>query len=269
MTPKIKLIAFDIDDTLTGANFSVSPANLAALERAKAAGIHIFLATGRTPLASRPVLEAVQTGLPSAHFGGAVLLDADFCTVLQASYLSAAAVRAALLAAKQLELPVQVYSGDFVIAEAENAFTKQYTDALHLPYRICPDLLENPPTNSPKVLAFAPPERRAAAQAALAALLPPEVQVLESLPGFMEINDIRATKGNALQWICEKMSIARENVAAVGDNTLDLDMIEWAGLGCAIGNATETVKEKAKLVLPPCDKDGAAWLIERILAEEL
>ncbi|MCL2670887.1 MAG: Cof-type HAD-IIB family hydrolase [Clostridiales bacterium] len=266
-TNNIKLIAFDIDDTLMGKNLRISAANLAAIERAKAAGTKIIIATGRTMLAARPILETLRTGLPSVHFGGAVILDADFTTVLQARYIARETVRAALLAAGELGLVAQVYSGDLVIAPYDNEFTRIYCERLHLPHSIRADLAENPPADSPKVLAFAPPECCVGAVAALTALLPSSVQVLQSLPGFLEINDRLSTKGNALRWICERMGIVRENVAAAGDNSLDLDMIEWAGLGCAVGNATPAVKAAADLILPPCDEDGAAWLVERVLAE--
>ena len=51
----------------------------------------------------------------------------------------------------------------------------------------------------------------------------------------------------------------------MGDNSLDLEMILWAGLGCAVDNGKPEVKEAADLVIPSCADFGVARLIECII----
>ena len=51
-------------------------------------------------------------------------------------------------------------------------------------------------------------------------------------------------------------------MAAIGDSTLDLSMIEWAGWGVAVANSTPEVLAAADLVVPACEDDGVAAFIE-------
>ena len=55
---------------------------------------------------------------------------------------------------------------------------------------------------------------------------------------------------------------------AVGDNSLDAEMIQWAGLGCAVGNAQEDIKQIADLVLPDCKDMAIEYLIDQVLLKE-
>ena len=61
--------------------------------------------------------------------------------------------------------------------------------------------------------------------------------------------------------------IDRRDVTAIGDNTLDLDMIEWAGTGVCVANGNETVKQKADLVIGACRDDGVAEYLETLFAK--
>ena len=72
------------------------------------------------------------------------------------------------------------------------------------------------------------------------------------------------SKGKALEKVAALLNIPRGEVTAIGDNTLDLDMIEWAGTGVCVANANALVKEKADLVIGACDDDGVAEYLEKM-----
>ena len=65
--------------------------------------------------------------------------------------------------------------------------------------------------------------------------------------------------------MCEALGIPVEQSIAVGDQSNDLTMIRIAGLGVAMGNATEEVKAVADTVTADCDHDGVAQVIEQYL----
>ena len=69
-------------------------------------------------------------------------------------------------------------------------------------------------------------------------------------------------KGTALDWLAESLGIPRENVMAFGDNTNDMQMLERAGWGVAMGNAVPELKKIAKFVADDCAADGLARAIE-------
>ena len=91
------------------------------------------------------------------------------------------------------------------------------------------------------------------------------VHVSESSKGFIEFNQLGANKGSAAELIRKGLNIPIEQTASIGDNTLDYELIEWAGLGAAVENANETVKQAANVIIPACDEDGVAWFIDNYI----
>ena len=83
---------------------------------------------------------------------------------------------------------------------------------------------------------------------------------------LLECSARHVTKASTLELVCAERGIDRGEVAAVGDMPNDLPMIEWAGLGCAVSNAHESVLAVADRVVPSNDDDGVAVLIESLLA---
>ncbi len=79
--------------------------------------------------------------------------------------------------------------------------------------------------------------------------------------GIYHICPRKATKKQAAQALADHYQIPREQVMCLGDANSDLEMIQWAGLGVAMGNAEPAVKQAADLVSPPNDQDGFAWAL--------
>jgi Cof subfamily protein (haloacid dehalogenase superfamily) len=78
---------------------------------------------------------------------------------------------------------------------------------------------------------------------------------------WLEILHPNAEKGYALKFLAGKLGILREEIMAVGDNYNDLEMLKWAGIGVAVGNAVPEVKETADIVLTG-NSDGICKLAE-------
>ncbi|MDO4939635.1 MAG: Cof-type HAD-IIB family hydrolase [Lachnospiraceae bacterium] len=84
----------------------------------------------------------------------------------------------------------------------------------------------------------------------------------------VEVSNPGADKGLALKWLGEKLGIKREEIMAIGDSGNDRSMIEYAGIGVAMGNSPESIKEIADYVVPSNDEDGAAWALEELLLKK-
>jgi hydroxymethylpyrimidine pyrophosphatase-like HAD family hydrolase len=80
---------------------------------------------------------------------------------------------------------------------------------------------------------------------------------------FVEGLAAGVSKGAAAERLAARLGVAREQVMALGDGGNDLAMVEWAGLGVAMGNAAPAVRAAADVVAPTQAEDGAAWAIER------
>ena len=259
----IRLIALDIDDTLVVSGKPVSPRNAEAIRRAREKGVKIVIATGRGYAGSEPIRSQLKLDEPVINYGGALVSDGLTGTPLYTHFLSEQEVRACFAAADRFGLHVQIYCGDEVLFREWNSFTEAYTNVMHLPYRIDPNLLESDKLlTTPKVLMYTKPENVPDMIAEMRKLLPDSLHILTSKPGFLEIGNVSVNKATALKWIAEDLGIDREEVAAIGDNTLDLTMIQWAGVGCCVANGGAEIKAAADRLLPSCIDDGVAYYIE-------
>jgi hydroxymethylpyrimidine pyrophosphatase-like HAD family hydrolase len=101
--------------------------------------------------------------------------------------------------------------------------------------------------------------------AGLTARFANRLSVVRSHAIFGELTALGVSKGAALAALAERLHVPREQVIAIGDHENELPMIEWAGLGLAMGNAVAPVREAADAVIPPVTESGVAWAIERYI----
>jgi Cof subfamily protein (haloacid dehalogenase superfamily) len=93
------------------------------------------------------------------------------------------------------------------------------------------------------------------------------LEVVVSKSNYLEFTNIEATKGNALKFLAVKHGIKREEIIAIGDSYNDIHMLKYAGLGVAMGNASEVVKSQADYITYTNNDDGVAHAVERFIME--
>ena len=91
----------------------------------------------------------------------------------------------------------------------------------------------------------------------------PELVVAESIFCNLEVSSSSNSKGAALSWLAEYLGFTMENVMAIGDGDNDGAMIRMAGLGVAMENALDSIKEAADVITSSNDEDGVAVAIEK------
>ena len=262
----MRLLALDIDDTLVSTGKLPSERLKRAIRLAEQNGVTVVLATGRGFLGSKQIRESLSVYGPLIHYGGAVVSDGRTGEHLFVNYLRPEDVVTAFAVADAFGIHAQIYEEDTVVFRKANAFTERYTGTLRIPFIVDPDLLYRPLDNIPKVLFAVDPAREAELYQEIRALLPRHLSGLCSKPGFIEIGSVSSTKGSALKKVAAMLGVDRGEVTAIGDNTLDLDMIEWAGTGVCVANGNALVKEKADLIIGSCDEDGVAEYLESVFA---
>ena len=95
-----------------------------------------------------------------------------------------------------------------------------------------------------------------------------EIAAARSADVFLEIFPRGVDKGTALQAVCDALAIPAEKAIAFGDHEMDIPMLKKAGLGIAMGNAVDSLKEAADVVTRTNDEAGVAWALNRILDGE-
>ncbi len=83
----------------------------------------------------------------------------------------------------------------------------------------------------------------------------------------LTIYDKGVSKLKALRSVCDRFDVGLDEVLAIGDDEVDKKMIEEAGIGVAMDNSPENIKEAADEIAPNCEKNGVAWVLNEYLPE--
>jgi HAD superfamily hydrolase (TIGR01484 family) len=126
------------------------------------------------------------------------------------------------------------------------------------------DIIRNHPNVEKVTLYLGSDEARSAVRAAVARI--PGLRCTSSHPNNLEVGDERATKGEALLWVCSHEGVDPHDVVAFGDSPDDLPMIEAAGDGVAVANAVPQVLRAADHVCGTNDEAGVGAYLEALLA---
>lgn len=258
-----KAIFLDVDDTLIGSDKKVSPGNLAAIKRARQAGKLVTIATGRGYKGSSAIWREIGIQGPVIVYGGACVMDTRGGEILFTADIAPSLITEALEFSHELGLIAQIYQGDAVIVEEDNDISRRYVSLMDLPYHIDADIRRREWRDVPKVLAFAPLAQEQEMVQKYRERFQGRLEVASSKPGYIELNRYGSNKGTTMLRLAEQMGFSREELIAVGDNTLDLQMIEMAGLGVCVENGQQVVKDIADVIAPACDADGVKWVIDR------
>ena len=264
----IKLIALDIDGTLTGnAENTVSERNREAIRRAQAQGVYVTIATGRACFAARPFWRTLGIEGASIQYGGALTVDTRTDEVLESVTLAPMLVRDLMRFAWENGIPAHLYQNDIIYTACENPYSRAYVQKNGMTLVVDPSVTTRLFDDVPKVLAFAEQSKEPELHARFAERFGGVAHVTRSQLTFVEINDFCATKGKALMRLAKRLGVTREEVAAVGDSFLDIDMLEWAGTGVCVADGVEEAKRAADVIAPPSAEDGVADFIERYVLQ--
>lgn len=260
-----KLIALDIDGTLTDDRKQVPPRTRERLIRLEEQGLRLALASARpTPglFALRDELRMPEfQGILMAYNGGHIT-DTEGRTLAE-TRIPEETARALLHFLKTLPVTVILDDGRQFYVEDENGYKVEY-ECRNNRMRCSaePDLAEFLHFAPVKLLLSVLPEAILAVQQQIAAALPEELTVVRTAAFYLEIIPRSIDKGRGLREICRALGIAPEETLAFGDSENDIPLLQAAGIGIAMGNAEEAVKQAADLVTLSNNEEGIAAALD-------
>ncbi|MCA0757445.1 Cof-type HAD-IIB family hydrolase [Paenibacillus sp. N4] len=260
-----KLIAIDVDDTLLTDEIKVTEGTKQAMEAAIAKGVLVTLATGRMFASAQKIAKQIELNVPIITYQGALvktLLDGQ---VLYERNVPADAVRELHAFSEANGLHLQLYVNDELYGMEDNDKIKAYSKLSNIPYKIEPDLskLLDFPMN--KLLMIDEPARLDQIADQLRPLLGDRVHITKSKPHYLEFMHKEGTKGHALRFLAEHIGCTMEQTIAIGDAWNDNEMIQAAGLGVAMGNAIQSLKDIADYVTLTNNEEGVRHVIEKFV----
>jgi HAD superfamily hydrolase (TIGR01484 family) len=244
LAARYRLLALDLDGTTLNSHGRASRKTRYWIRKALEAGVVVVCATGRGRPKAQDLWDSVFSGSPAIFAnGGEIWLDP--ATLLERRYMETDCVR-------------RVYE---LAAEVGGAFWGYNDEGLVHGHELNLDQLEG---GWYKCVVFHPdPTTTEAVRELVAAWA--GVSVTSSHPRIAEIGARGVSKRAAVERLCREFSISMEDVMAVGDSQNDIDLLQAAGLGVAMGNALPEVKAAADRVTKSNRANGVAWAIRKFL----
>ncbi len=262
------LLASDLDGTLLSATSKVSDRTTAALRAARAAGVEVVAATGRSHRTAEPLLTPTGAIRWAICSNGATLFDLQRHEVVSHNFLQATVARSVAALADALpgagfawETPDGLFRDPTMATIIEARYGSDPWAS-----RSEPPLLEST-DHLIKVLLGHAAYDLDELLAAVAPLLDPSLEVSSSGAAFIEITASGSEKGQALARLCEELAVEQAEALAFGDQINDLGMLQWVRQGYAMANAHPEVLAVTPHRAPHHDDDGVAQVIETLLPQ--
>jgi Cof subfamily protein (haloacid dehalogenase superfamily) len=262
-----KAVFLDLDGTLLRDDHSISEETRAVVQKLAARGVLIVLVSARPIHGIIPISNWLGIHPnPLVSVNGAYIVEND--EVVFQSGLDLDTVQAIHAANAEPGATLIYYNGLQWYAEVSNAATTKEQRVTEVPVIIEPfetfmNDWKSAGTHPNKVMAIASEQIINELQSKLLVMFKDSLNIYTSKPTYLEIMRRDASKTNALKFLTEKYNIKQDEVIAIGDNYNDKEMIMYAGLGIAMGNAPDPIKDVAGYVTDTNEQDGVRKALEK------
>ena len=251
---KYRMIVLDLDGTLTNEKKEVTPHTFRALMKAQESGVKVVLASGRPTYGIVPL----ATQLRLKEFGGYILayngeLDPAVVPLLHDE-------------AKAAGMEILTYQGEGIAATKKaNKYVLHEAFINKMPVEEYTDFKNQIEFPINKCLIVGDPKPLHQLELRLASQMEGKLSVYRSAGFFLECVPPGIEKAHSLAKLIATLGIAREEVIACGDGYNDKGMIEFAGLGVAMANASTEVQDAADYITYSNEEDGVAHVVEKFI----
>lgn len=266
-----KLIVSDMDGTLLNDSKQVSEATKQAIAKLERHGAKFTLATGRIYPAAKLYSDDLGITSPMICCNGAVIIDPINDQILYERTISPEIGSAVIDICEKYGVYYHVYDKDTIYSnrmERVIEYFNEFSKALPEKYKIKTQIVDDvralfAKTSIYKIGTFYD-------NTDLALQMRKELEAIPGVTGFKSLEtmyDVLAedtNKGTALKYLCEILGVDISEAVAFGDNENDLEMLQAAGHGIAMGNAEDFVKDVADHIADTNEEDGVRLALEAI-----
>lgn len=260
-----KLIAMDMDGTLLNSQKEVSQRSKEYLKKASDMGLKLVVCTGRIFTSAKTFARIIGTKAPIVASNGAYIREKDVDRVIFEKHLKTEDLGKIINITKKYGLFPQLFTFDTIFSEKlihsslnYKLWNEKNQEDERVNIVITEDLFSV--VKNTKILKVVVYDDNILRLNHIREEIKKEtkVSIFSSIINNIEIMADGVSKGNAVKFIAEYFKIKPEEVICIGDNENDISMIKYAGLGVAMGNAEEKVKEIANYITDTNDNDGVA-----------
>ena len=271
---KVKLIAIDLDGTLLDSEGKLSEINKTALESAVQKGIHIIIASGR-PLASLPAdvleIKGIEYAITS---NGAAVYHLPSGNRVQGFFLTRESVEQIARIAKKEEVVLETFVDG--VAYADKRYVEDPVRYGASKQAVSYVQRTRNPVEDMMCFILEHIERLDSIDIVVKDLLVKkeiekllldvnDIYVTSSVSQLVEISHKNAGKHSGMKFLSGVLEINAEEMAAIGNDMNDIDMMRFSGWGIAVKNASEECLKSADMIVGSNDEDGVAEAIYKMI----
>lgn len=267
-----KLIAIDMDGTLLRHDKTISERTKAVIEQARAKGVRIVLASGRPLEGLEGYLDTLKLVTEEDYvisFNGAIVQNVATKKIIGRTTLKGQDLKELYEVSKQLGVNIHAFSKDGCVTPVMTTYSKLEGEINDIPVHVIDYNQVDSNEEMIKIMMVDEPDKLQKAVDQLPKQLYEKYTVVRSAPYFLEFLNKAVNKGEGVRALAEHLEIKREEIMTFGDAGNDWHMIEFAGMGIAMGNAFPEVKEIANYVTGTNEEDGVAEAIEKFVLNEM
>ena len=276
-----KMVCIDMDGTLLNSKRKISEVNKKILKQANEKGVHIVITTGRIYCNAEYYSNLLQVNSAVIAANGSIIKEKNqeiainISVIPKETNLKILDICNKYRVNPNFQTARHIYGGNGLISFLLYYFafktgSKEHEVKIHnvRGNKNWEKVLENEKAEMIKCEIFHSDKgRMKKVRSAIEAL--GELQVVSSGEYGIDITHKGVSKGTAVEVLAKHYNIKREEIIAIGDSLNDVEMIEYAGLGVAMGNAKEQVKKVADYIAPTNDEDGVARVIEKFILSKV
>lgn len=263
-----KAVFLDMDGTLLRSDHSISEATVQTIRTLVGKGIHVTLVSARPLNAVLPTCREIgmPEDSPIITLNGSYIVEKD-----QPIFDARIDLDTVVEVAEQVRpfnATIAYYLQREWYSEVSDSWTDHEQKIMDVKIKVAPlaELLKEWAKRKiapNKMMVMSEPPAILEIQKYLRPIYEGRLNIYPSKATYLEVMDKAGSKSNAVRFVSERMGLAREEVITMGDNYNDIEMIRFAGMGVAMGNAPDDIKAVADYVTDTNNNDGVRKALEK------
>jgi Cof subfamily protein (haloacid dehalogenase superfamily) len=260
-----RLCAIDLDDTLLGPDHRISARNARAVHAVGERGVTVVIASGRMHEATLRFADQLTLETPIISYNGAMVRLPHTDDVWLHERIPAELAQVVVDYSREHDLQLNYYLHDHLYTLAYTPWMRLYHERTLAPVEVRSDFYDLVRGQEPtKLIIVDSPEVTNGLLPAFRERFGARLYVTKSNDEYLEFMPPHANKGAALALVAQRYGVTEQQTVAFGDSWNDVPMLQWAGLGIAVGNAKPAAIAAADRTVLRNDEDGVAVGLEEI-----
>ncbi len=264
-----EILVLDVDGTLMRTDKVISEKTIAEIVQVQEAGIKVAIASGRCTAGIMPTARKIRLdefGGYIVSYNGGCISNCQTGEIIYNINLPDGIVQEIYEFSQKEKTGIMTYHDNDIIAENDaDQYIQIDAKGCDIDIHVVEDFGREVTYPVNKCLLTGDPDYMAGVEPRAAKAFEGRLSVYRSEDFYVEMMPLGIDKAYGLSKLLKKLGYTRSQMICCGDGFNDISMIEYAGLGVAMANASEQVRARADYIAPHCDEDGLVDVIRRFI----